>query len=65
MNDPYKKFVEELSKVLAKLSNMIVYVAERTLSAKEFIEFTEEFKDKKPDYKNMGDLFRKEWEVDE
>ena len=64
MNDPYKKFFDELSKTLAKLIKMIVFVAERTLSAKEFIEFTEEFKEK-PDHKNMSDLFRKEWEVDE
>lgn len=61
---PFEKLLKEICEALNKLIKMVIFVAERTLSAKEFTEFTEEFT-KKTDQKNVNDLFSKEWEVDE
>lgn len=38
---------KDIAKCLDKLSRMIVWVAQRTLSAKEFIMFTDEFSEEK------------------
>lgn len=48
MTDPYKKAWESIGKTLSMQSKMIIWVAERSLSAKEFQEFAEEFA-KKPE----------------
>lgn len=46
MDDPYKEVFEAISKTLQKLSNMIVWIAKRTLSVKEYEEFADEFSQK-------------------
>ena len=43
MNDPYEKAWESIGKALSAQSKMILWVAERTLSAKDFKEFADEF----------------------
>ena len=48
MTDPYKKAWESIGKALSAQSKMILWIAERTLSAKEFNEFVDEFA-KKPE----------------
>lgn len=48
MADPYKKACESIGKALSEQSKMILWIAERTLSAKEFKEFVDEFA-KKPE----------------
>ena len=50
MSDPYKKVWESISKALSTQSKMVLWIAERTLSAKEFQEFVDEFA-KKPEDK--------------
>lgn len=61
MHDPYKNLFESISKALTKLSNMICWVAKRTLTSKEFDEFVEEFTDK-TDLKNELDWPREDKE---
>ena len=48
MTDQYKKAWESIRKALSEQSRMILWIAERTLSAKEFKEFVDEFA-KKPE----------------
>lgn len=48
MADPYRKALESIGKALSTQSKMILWIAERTLSAKEFKEFVDEFT-KKPE----------------
>lgn len=43
MNDPYEKVLESIGKALSTQSEMIFWIAERTLSAKDFKEFVDEF----------------------
>jgi hypothetical protein len=43
MNNPYEKAWESIGKALSAQSNMILWIAERTLSAKDFKEFVDEF----------------------
>ena len=50
MNDPYEKVWEQIGKVLTEHVNMIVWIAERTLSVKDYKEFIDEFA-KKPEDK--------------
>lgn len=49
MNDPYKEFFESVSKTLKQQTDMIVWLAERTLSVKEFKELIEKFGNKNGD----------------
>lgn len=46
MTDPYKKTFEDIAKALIKQSEMIVWVAKRVLSAKDFWEFIAKFSEK-------------------
>lgn len=48
MTDPSKKAWESTGEALSAQSKMIFWIAERTLSAKEFKEFVDEFA-KKPE----------------
>ena len=48
VTDQYKKAWESIRKALSEQSRMILWIAERTLSAKEFKEFVDEFA-KKPE----------------
>ena len=43
MNDPYEKLFESISKALIKLSKMIVWIAKRALSVKDFEDFIDAF----------------------
>lgn len=43
MADPYKNAWESIGKALSEQSKMILWIAERVLSAKEFKEFVDEF----------------------
>ena len=46
MNDPYIKVFEDIVKVLNKHSKMIEWIAKRTLSVNDFIEFVNKFAEK-------------------
>ena len=61
MADPYRKAWESIGKALSVQSNMILWIAKRTLSAKEFEEFVDEFA-KKPegDHDELLDFILKE-----
>ena len=49
MNDPYTIMLDEIVKAIQKQTKLILRVAERTMSAKDYIDFLEEFKEKKGD----------------
>ena len=49
MNDPYEKAWEAIGKALSVQSKMVLWIAERTLSAKDFMEFVNEFAKKQED----------------
>ena len=49
MNDPYEKAFESIGKALSVQSKMVLWIAERTLSAKDFKEFVDEFAEKPKD----------------
>ena len=53
MTDPYKKTWESIGKALSVQSKMILWIAERTLSAKDFQEFVDEFAKKPEDNHNV------------
>ena len=46
MEDPLKKLYRDIIKNINQLGDMIVWIAERTLTAKEFKEFIDRFSDK-------------------
>lgn len=46
MNDPYKKVFDDIVKAFNKHFKMIDYLAQHTLTAKEYIEFANEFSTK-------------------
>ncbi len=52
MNDPYEKTWETIGKALSTQSKMILWIAERTLSVKDFKEFIDEFVKKQNDNKD-------------
>jgi len=61
MNDPYEKAWESIGKALSTQSKMVLWIAERTLSAKDFKEFVDEFAKKPKDNKDeLLDFIRKE-----
>lgn len=61
MKDPYEKAWEIIGEALSAQSKMILWIAERTLSAKEFKEFVDEFAKKpKDDHDELLDFIRKE-----
>jgi len=49
MNDPYENAWESIGKALSTQSKMVLWIAERTLSAKDFKEFVDEFAKKPKD----------------
>ena len=55
MTDPYEKTWESIAKVLSEQSKMILWIAERTLSVKEYKELVDEFSKKPED--NHDELF--------
>jgi len=61
MNDPYEKTWESIGEALSTQSKMVLWIAERTLSAKDFKEFVDEFAKKpKDNHDELLDLIRKE-----
>ena len=62
MKDPYAEVWEEITKAFNKQSKMIVELAARTLSVKDYKEFVDEFS-KKADNKDdlINDLMQKGW----
>lgn len=60
MKDPYAEVWEEITKAFSKQSKMIVELAARTLSVKDYKEFVDEFS-KKEDNKDdlIEDLMQK------
>ena len=61
MNDPYEKAWETIGKALSKQSEMILWIAERTLSVKDYKEFIDEFtKNPKDNHDELLDFIRKE-----
>ena len=47
MKDHYLKLVEDINKTITKLANMIDFVAKRTMTTKDYLEFMDEFAEKK------------------
>ena len=61
MKDPYEKALESIGKALSTQSKMVLWIAERTLSAKDFKEFVDEFAKKPEDnHAELLDSLRKE-----
>ena len=61
MNDPYEKVWETIEKALSAQSKMILWIAERTLSAKDYKDLTDEFTKKPEDnHDELLDFIRKE-----
>ena len=54
MTDPYKEVWESIIKAFNSQAKMILWIAERVLSAKDFKEFVDEFAKKHKD--NHDDL---------
>ena len=46
MKNPYEKALDAIGKALTTQSKMVLWIAARTLSAKEFEEFIDEFGEK-------------------
>lgn len=60
MIDQYKKAFESVAEALSQQSKMILLIAERTLSAKDFKEFVDEFAKKPEDnHDELLDFLRK------
>lgn len=60
MKDPYEKVLDEIGKALTSYSKMILWIAERTLSVKDYKEFIDEFTKKDGHYDELIDFLRKE-----
>ena len=61
MSDSYEKAGEAIGKALWTQSKMVLWIAERTLSAKDFKEFVDEFDEKpKDNHDKLLDFIRKE-----
>ena len=54
MNDPYKEVFESISNTIKEHADMIVWLAERTLSVKEFKELIDKFGNKKDAFKKRS-----------
>ena len=61
MKDPYEKEWKYIGKVLSAQSKMILWIAERILSAKDYKEFVNEFTKKSEDnHDELLDVLSKE-----
>lgn len=61
MTDPYENVWESIEKALSAQSKMILWIAERTLHAKDYLEFVDEFRKKpKDDHSELLDFICKE-----
>ena len=59
MNDPYKRFHEDIVKAISKQTKMIVWLAKRTLSVKEYMDFVNEFEEKHDNREMVDSLLDK------
>lgn len=61
MDDPYKKVFDDIVKAFNKQFKMIDYLAQHTLTLKEYIEFADEFSPKTDAKKDsVSELLKKE-----
>ena len=60
MKDPYEKVWEEIRKGFEQNIKMIQWIAERTLSVKDYKEFIDEFAEKHGNHDELLDFIRKE-----
>ena len=60
MKDPYEKAWNAIIQALNAHGKMVLWIAERTLSAKEFKEFVDEFAEKPGNHDELLDFLRKE-----
>ena len=60
MKDPYEKAWDAIGKALTTQSKMVLWIAERILSAKEFKEFVDEFEKKPDNHDELLDFLQKE-----
>ncbi len=60
MTDPYEKVWKSIGETLSTQSKMVLWIAERTLSAKSFQEFVDEFAKKHDNHDELIDFIRKE-----
>ena len=60
MKDPYEKVWEEIRKGFALNIKMIKWIAERTLSVKDYQEFIDEFTEKQNNEDEPLNILRKE-----
>ena len=58
MKDPYEKAWNSIGKALTAHGEMVLWIAERTLSAKEFTEFVNEFAKKQDNHDEILDILR-------
>ena len=56
MYDPYKRLHEDIVKAISKQTNMIVWLAKRTLSVKDYMDFIEEFEEKHDNRETIDSL---------
>ena len=52
MKDPYLKLAEDINKAMTKLANMLDWIAKRTLTTKDYLEFVDEFSEERPNVKD-------------
>lgn len=61
MKDPYQEVWDSIGEALNKHSKLILWIAERTLSAKDYKDFVDEFAKKpKDNHDELLDFIRKE-----
>lgn len=63
MNDPYEKVWEEIRKGFDLNIKMIKWIAERTMSVKDYKEFIDEFTEKHDNHDELLDFLRKKRSV--
>lgn len=55
MNDPYEMLFKSISKALIKLNKMIVWIAKRALSVKDFEDFIDAFHEEGDEHEKTMD----------
>lgn len=60
MKDPYENIWKEITKRFDLIIKMITWIAERTLSVKDYKEFVDEFIEKHNNHDEPLDFLRKE-----
>ena len=63
MKDPYYKIFTDIVKAINKTNERIAWIAKRTLSAKDFMEFIDEFSEKTEKHEEMIEWMKQERQV--